>query len=396
MEECVLIDQTALNEIIIPTTVIDRQLADGTRYPDEVVNKSQVYITTAGYRNSFAYKKLIELLVQSILKPDEVMILGGTYQIPVVEGLQDENWLDQLKLQDTFNEDSFEREYMSKWTGDADGAFYSSEKFDQGRVINLPEYEYNKHLSKSSYYVLGVDVGRIGCTTEACVFKVTPLAQGGTVKSLVNIYTYKAEHFETQAINLKRLFFQYRARAIALDANGLGIGLVDFMVKPQTDPETGEAFPSFSVLNDDEGLYRKYKTIDTVADAMYLIKANAPINTEAYSYAQVQMASGRIKFLIDEAAAKVKLMSTRHGQNMNADERNEYLKPFVQTSILREQILNLVQSNEGVNIILKQSSRGIPKDKFSAFIYGLYYIKKEEERKKKRSNFDISDLLLFN
>lgn len=111
MEECVLIDQTALNEIIIPTTVIDRQLADGTRYPDEVVNKSQVYITTAGYRNSFAYKKLIELLVQSILKPDEVMILGGTYQIPVVEGLQDENWLDQLKLQDTFNEDSFEREY---------------------------------------------------------------------------------------------------------------------------------------------------------------------------------------------------------------------------------------------------------------------------------------------
>lgn len=44
-------------------------------------------------------------------------------------------------------------------------------------------------------------------TTEACVFKVTPLAQGGTVKSLVNIYTYKAEHFETQAINLKRLFF---------------------------------------------------------------------------------------------------------------------------------------------------------------------------------------------
>lgn len=40
MEECVLIDQTALNEIIIPTTVIDRQLADGTRYPDEVVNKS--------------------------------------------------------------------------------------------------------------------------------------------------------------------------------------------------------------------------------------------------------------------------------------------------------------------------------------------------------------------
>jgi hypothetical protein len=31
MEECVLIDQTALNEIIIPTTNVNRLLPDGTR-----------------------------------------------------------------------------------------------------------------------------------------------------------------------------------------------------------------------------------------------------------------------------------------------------------------------------------------------------------------------------
>lgn len=44
MEECVLIDQTALNEIIIPTTNVDRLLPDGSRHPEEVVNKSQIYI----------------------------------------------------------------------------------------------------------------------------------------------------------------------------------------------------------------------------------------------------------------------------------------------------------------------------------------------------------------
>ena len=46
MEECVLIDQTALNEIIIPTTNVNRLLPDGSRNNDEVVNKSQIYITT--------------------------------------------------------------------------------------------------------------------------------------------------------------------------------------------------------------------------------------------------------------------------------------------------------------------------------------------------------------
>ena len=58
-------------------------------------------------------------------------------------------------------------------------------------------------------------------------------------------------------------------------------------------------------------------------------------------------------------------------------------------------MLNLVEENEGVNIILKQSSRGIKKDKFSAFIYGLYYIKQEEDHKKKRRSRNISDFMFF-
>lgn len=111
MEECVLIDQTALNEIIIPTTNVNRNLPDGSTDPKEIVNKSQVYITTAGWKASFAYTKLIELLIQSIIEPDEVMIAGGTYETPVLEGLLDENFVNQLQLQDTYNEDSFDREY---------------------------------------------------------------------------------------------------------------------------------------------------------------------------------------------------------------------------------------------------------------------------------------------
>ena len=74
---------------------------------------------------------------------------------------------------------------------------------------------------------------------------------------------------------------------------------------------------------------------------------------------------------------------------MSPEERADYLKPFTLTSILREEILNLREENEGVNIILKQANRGIKKDKFSAFEYGLYYIRAEEEskrRKKKKFN----------
>jgi hypothetical protein len=100
--------------------------------------------------------------------------------------------------------------------------------------------------------------------------------------------------------------------------------------------------------------------------------------------------------LIDERVAKVKLMGTKVGQNMKPEERAEYLKPFTLTSILKEEMMNLREENEGVNIILKQANRGVRKDKFSAFEYGLYYIKQEEDNKKKRKKFSAKDWMFMN
>ena len=401
MEECVLIDGDILNEVIIPTTNVDRLLPDGTRHPEELINKSQVYITTAGWKNSFAFEKLIELLIQSILEPDLAMIMGGTYETPVAEELLNEDFVDQLKLSGTFNEESFDREYRSVWSGDAENAFYSAEKFNKHRVLNCPEDEPTGRNSKSTFYVLGVDVGRLGCTTEVSVFKVVPQPKGAALKSLVNLYTYDAEDFEMQAIYLKKLYYRFKARIVSIDANGLGIGLIDFMTKAQVDPDTGDILPPFGVdggtSEDVLETYKKVKGPDVEENAMYLIKATAPINTEMYSYAQTQMSSGKIQFLIDEATAKTKLMSTKKGQNMTPEQRNDELRPFVLTTALEAQMLNLAEENEGVNIILKQVSRSIKKDKFSAFIYGLYWIKKEEERLRKRRNKgNLADLMLFN
>ena len=395
MEECILIDQTLLNEVIIPTMNVDRRLADGSRIESETVNKSQIYVTTAGWKNSFAYEKLIQILIQQIIEPEEAVVLGGTWRVPVMEHLLKKSFIEDLKLDGTYNDSSFAREYESEWSGDAENAFFSAEKFDKHRVLLQPEYEYSGRSNKSAYYVLGVDVGRKGCTTEVCVFKVTPQAQGTSLKTLVNLYTWDEDHFEDQAINIKRLFYKYKAKKVVIDANGLGIGLVDYMVKSQLDPESGETLPDFGVENDEDNFYKQYRTGETELDAMYLIKANAPINTEAHSYVQTQLASGKIKFLIDENQAKIKLMSTKNGQNMDNNKRADYLMPFTLTTILREQMLNLVEENEGVNIILKQSNRSIKKDKFSAFEYGLYYIKQEEDRRKKKKKRNIGDMMFF-
>lgn len=152
----------------------------------------------------------------------------------------------------------------------------------------------------------------------------------------------------------------------------------------------------FGVLNDEDGEYKRFRTDRTEYDAIYQIKANAPINTEAHSNAQSQLRAGKVKFLIDERIAKNKLLGTKKGQSMRPEERAEYLRPFTLTSILRDEMLNLREENEGVNIILKRANTSINKDKFSAFEYGLYYIKQEEDSRRKRKNFNIADMMLFN
>lgn len=396
LEECVGIDGKILQEVLIPMMSISRKCLDGTKQKDETLNKAELYITTAGQKNTFPYRKLIQVLVKMIVDPGSAFILGGTYKILVLLGQYEKTFVQDQKRDETFNEAAFGREYESRWSGTVEDAFFNGDAFDRNRLLQKPEYEYSGRSNNQSYYILSMDVGRKGCDSVVCVFKVVPQPVGEAFKSLVNMYTLSDEHFEDQAIQVKKLFYKYKARRLVIDGNGLGIGLVDYMIKSQTDPKTGDTYPDFGIINDDDGYYKKYKTSVTEEDAMYIIKATAPINTEAHANVQTQLNAGKLKFLIDDRAAKVKLLDTKIGQNMRSEERNEYLKPFMLTTILKEEMANLREENEGVNIILKRANKGINKDKFSAFEYGLYYIKQEEDKKKKKKRFNPKEWCFLN
>lgn len=97
MEECVGIDDAILREVIIPVMAIPRRAADGSTHEEEAVNKSQIYITTAGYKNTYPYDRLIGLLVRMITQPDRCMVLGGTWRTPVAVGLQQKTFITDQK-----------------------------------------------------------------------------------------------------------------------------------------------------------------------------------------------------------------------------------------------------------------------------------------------------------
>lgn len=93
---------------------VDRLLPDGSRHESEIINKSQIYVTTAGWKNSFAFEKLMMILLEQVTQSDRSVIMGGTWRVPVAEGLLAKNFVQQLKLDGTYNDSSFGREYKKK------------------------------------------------------------------------------------------------------------------------------------------------------------------------------------------------------------------------------------------------------------------------------------------
>lgn len=231
----------------------------------------------------------------------------------------------------------------SKWTGDIESAFFDSQRFEKHRVLNIAEKGYNNKTNKNGYYIMGVDVGRFDCTTEVCIIKVAPSARSGAlIKQLVNLYTIEAENFIIQAIKLKHIFNNFKCKGAVVDGNGVGAGLVDLLVVDSTDPDTGELLGGWGVVNDEDRKYKNMETENTIHNALYIMKANQVLNSEMYAYCKNQITNGRMKFLIDENLAKEKLLNQTQGKKMNAIQRAEYLLPYSQTSILRDQMIDFV------------------------------------------------------
>jgi hypothetical protein len=183
IEEAILVDGTKLNEVILPLMNIDRRAANGKVDPDEK-HKAHSFITTAGYKNTFAYKKQIQFLVWQVLL-GKGFVIGGDFEIPVAYGLLDENFVKELKMDGTYNEMSFSREYGSRWSGSIEGSFYDSDLFDRQRILEEPEKVKDYSAPKGTYYSFGLDVGRLNDTSELVVTKVMPDKNGVSKKEVV-------------------------------------------------------------------------------------------------------------------------------------------------------------------------------------------------------------------
>ena len=276
---------------------------------------------------------------------------------------------------------------MSIWTGSSENSLVQLKDLEKCRVLTEAEFSYTKGKTNHQY-IISVDVARSEkkntATTAIAIFRIEPRGNGTYFKKLVNLHTYKGNmHFEDQSIYIKELVEKFKASMVVVDANGLGRGLVDYLVKE-------DKYPSYSVVNDDS--YDKYK----LPNSLPLI-FNVMSNTKQTSASNIHnnfmavISNHDLKLLVPDSVVR------ENTKEKDFEKLGEKLVPHIETSLFIDEVMNLIYEARGNKTTIRRVSKQMEKDRYSAVSYGLYYIylKEQENHQRKRETFDARGFFAF-
>lgn len=382
-----------IGEVLLPLLANNRKGADGKVSKHEI-HKQLMYVTTASSRQSYAWEQLRSVMIDMAMMVENqddpnnkksAFVIGNDYHLPVMFEQLDPDYVDEVKNDPSMSPLQFAREYMSVWTGSSENSLVQLKDLEKCRVLTNAEFEYTKGKIEAKY-IISVDVARSdrkgSATTAIAVFKLVPRGNGTFWKQLVNLHTYRGNmHFEEQSIYIKDLVEKFKASMVVIDGNGLGRGLLDYLVKE-------DKHPSYSVVNDD-GTYEKYKlpnSLPLIFNMMTNTKETSASNV--YNNFMAVISNNDLKMLIPDSIIKEK------SKEQNLERLTEKLIPYTETGLFIDEVMNLIYEARGNNTIIKRVSKSMDKDRFSAVSYGLYYIYLEEQKNKqrKKESFNVSGM----
>ena len=372
-------DGDLLHSVVIPLMANNRIAKNGKVDPNEL-HKREIYITTSCKQQQFAYQKLQEVY-KEMIDGRSAFCMGNSYELPCMYGQLDIDFVEDLRDSPTYSLADFMREYQSIYTGSSSDALVSDEKLQKSRVVGVAEFEHcgDSHVEYCLAYDVSRNEGDENALSCLVVIKMTKKDNGDYIKEVVNIFSREGEHSLLQAKFLKEKVRDFKPRILVVDANGLGVGVVDQLVLDLNDGN-----PPYSVVNDPE--YDKYKLPDSIP-ILYALKSQNKETRNGDMINHFMQVFAKLDCgLLKSSHEGIKDVEKRIRRKIkDTDELSRYEIPYLLTNNLCEEISNLKYKQSGNETQVERVSRAIPKDKFSALMYGLYWIYLQE-RKNKESN----------
>jgi len=400
-EEVITHEPKATNEVILPVLNKEREDAFGVPNPNEP-HASKIFVTTAGYQGTFAYDKLMETVCYAVIDPDQFMVLGGSYELPIMDGLLKTQTIRETVSSPSYSEDSFDREYKSVWSGAPKGAAVNYNLMRSMRKIINSELKARQGLNEGEFYVMGADMAKDGAArTTVVVLRIVPKEFSFFYRQ-VNAFSVDSSNYEFISKEFKKAIAAYNPVLFVYDAQGIGAAMRDWLNKDQRDSDTGEPLPTLGIMNPPDDSKKDIKKMPKHATICYEVKATQDKNSKMYRIFFGKAHSGTIKLLIPRSEAIKKFENNKNFASASKVKQKQKLAPYSHTDILEEEMRNLdfIDTSDMAKSTMKiqRRNKDIQKDYFSALVYTLAItheiIELKHYNKKRNKKINVKDYIV--
>lgn len=365
IEESALLNNALFEDALAPVVEVPRLTVGKIGMVDPCELNQQIhFFTTAGFKGSDEHSRLITM-IDDMENLKGKIVLGSNWMLPCWYG-RGSSKSQILQKKKDMSVVSFAQNYEQEWVGASEGALININKLLDCRTMpNLTL----KPKEDEEYY-LGVDVARSQKTSNnqssIVVGRVKRNANRTKILSvdIVNVINIpNILNFNAQAAKVKRVQKQYNAKAVIIDGNGLGAGLVDALLTETICPVTGESLGCWDTMND-----TNVCEVPNSPKIVYNLKAQSCQNEIITTF-------------IDYVESKrLRLYERKIDNTFTEKEWDDFensIRPYMETDAFIEEAANLRMKHlPSGSITIEKVVKKIDKDRVSALIYMLWYVDK--------------------
>jgi hypothetical protein len=242
-------------------------------------------------------------------------------------------------------------------------------KLGNSALIRIPQKQNGEIRILSADIALMSSKRNHNDASSIFINQMMPTKAGRYTSNIVFGDAYEGLRTDEQALIIRKLFDEYACDYIVLDANGIGLGVYDELVKELSDPDTGEVYPALTCCNDKVMADRC--TVPDADRVIWSIKASAAFNSDCAYLLREGFRSGKIRLLVSEYDAQELLGDIKGYASLPQADKMAVQLPYIHTTLLIDELVKLQheESNGKIKIFEKA---GMRKDRYSSLSYNYY------------------------
>lgn len=407
VDEFWMLDVNTINGVLRRFLTAPRNPAylDLPQYSNLVERNKEMYTGSAFMKSHWAYVKA-RTYFKNMLKDDRrYFVFCLPYQIAIRNNLLIREQIQNEMEEDDFDEIKFSMEMEALWYGDSDGAFFNYDDILRTRKIEIPYYvrknmPYNiaipeiPNLLLNERRILSLDIALMASTrhnndaSSIILNRAIPTNNNSYIGNFVYLNNIEGIRGSDLALEIRMLFDYFKATDLVIDGRGLGLPVVQDLMKDLVDARTGKLYPALACY-DTKTLPLNKDLNDAFAlpnapQVIWAISANESFNTEISTFLRNGIQNNKLNLLVPSDESRGLLENNFVKYNSLSVSDKELLRlPYIQTDLLVRELVGLQHQIKGTQIKLKERT-GARKDRYSSAAYNFWVqIQIENELQKK-------------